>query len=121
MGKVFLIGCEAEYLRNVVGGGDAEEGFCSRGGAGGDEGGGRLKMDPSAPNLALDRFDGDGVVGGANSIDYNGETRAGSLVVHIRSGDIFRPEREDWHGMIWYGQVRAFLPWPESAKHHRCL
>lgn len=94
MERVFLIGCEAEYLRDLVGGED-EEDFCSRGR-------GEDSEDSSAPIFGLKSSgDADG--------SFDGESRAGSLVVHIRSGDIFKPDREGWHGMIWYGQVRRRL------------
>lgn len=99
MGRVFLIGCEAEYLPKLVGGGE-EEDYCPRGGE--DQG---RDYGSSAPNLSLERYNRHAATPSAN-VDNGGETRAGSLVVHIRSGDIFKPDREGWHGMIWYGQVR---------------
>ncbi len=109
---MFLLGCEADYLRDMVGGAD-EDGFC--GGPrrqGGDGDGQEAPEEEDERGLETNNSAAAGVSLAVVDRNREAEEREGegeSLVVHIRSGDIFKPDREGWHGMIWYGQVSPFF------------
>lgn len=101
MGNVFLLGCEEHYLRALIGTGGDDD-VCSQPHRSLEE---EDPLDSQAPDISL-RASGHFGRNDSANVHVNGEENAGTLVIHIRSGDIFKPEKEGWHGMIWYGQVR---------------
>lgn len=104
MGSVFLLGCEEHYLHALIGTGGDDD-VCSQPHRSLQE---EDPLDSQAPDISL-RAPGHLGRSDSANVHVNGEEHAGSLVVHIRSGDIFKPEKEGWHGMIWYGQVRRSM------------
>ncbi|CAM9230507.1 unnamed protein product [Ectocarpus sp. 6 AP-2014] len=116
MGNVFLLGCEAHYLHALVGTGGDDD-VCSEPHRSLEE---EDPLDSQAPGISL-RAPGHLGRNDSANVHVNGEENAGTLVIHIRSGDIFKPEKEGWHGMIWYGQppllfyedVMSSAPWAQ--------